>query len=104
MTNKQTMRLMDVVTAYLCGTLDTEIYMKAPPELLKRIAFHILGERNSITDIDLQARIQQITPTENQRGLYHHSGPTVQQNPSVLHTPQGYKWYDTGKKIRNDPQ
>lgn len=38
------LHLMDVVTAYLYGTLDTEIFMQAPPELIKRIKFHIKGE------------------------------------------------------------
>ena len=30
---------MDVVTAYLYGMLDTSIYMRAPPELLKRLDY-----------------------------------------------------------------
>lgn len=32
--------LMDMATAYLYGTLDTEIYMKALPELVQRIRQH----------------------------------------------------------------
>jgi hypothetical protein len=33
------MRQMDVVTAYLYGLLDTSIYMKAPTELIKSLAY-----------------------------------------------------------------
>lgn len=36
--------LLDVVTAYLYGTLDTEIYMTAPLELIQRVKEHIRGE------------------------------------------------------------
>ena len=39
------MHLMDVVTIYLYGILDTKIYMKAPPELITHAAFHIKGEK-----------------------------------------------------------
>ena len=38
------MHQMDVVTAYLYGLLDSTIYMKAPPELIKRQRYHIKGE------------------------------------------------------------
>lgn len=43
------MQQMDVVTAYLYGTLDTTIYMKAPPELIQRSTFHIKGEHSHET-------------------------------------------------------
>jgi hypothetical protein len=43
--HKLVMHLMDVVTAYLYGILNTQIYMKAPLELIKRVAFHIQGEK-----------------------------------------------------------
>ncbi len=36
---------MDVVKVYLYGKLDTVIYMKAPPELITRMNFHIQGEK-----------------------------------------------------------
>ena len=35
------MRQMDVVTAYLYGLLDSTIYMKAPPKLIKRQTYNI---------------------------------------------------------------
>lgn len=41
--HKLKMHLMDVVTADLYGILDTEIHMKAPPELIQRVIFHIQG-------------------------------------------------------------
>jgi hypothetical protein len=34
------MHQMDIVTAYLYGTLDKTIYMQAPPELVQRINYH----------------------------------------------------------------
>lgn len=45
---KLTMNLMDVVMAYLYGILDTEIYMKAPPEFIQRVEAHIQGEQRDL--------------------------------------------------------
>jgi hypothetical protein len=65
--HKVMIHLMDIVTAYLYGTLDTEIYMLAPPELIKRVQFHIKGEKTQKLTADLQSGIQQII----------NSGPTA---------------------------
>jgi hypothetical protein len=56
--HKVMIHLMDVVTAYLYGTLDTEIYMLAPPELIKRVQFHVQGEKTQKLVVDLQSGIQ----------------------------------------------
>jgi hypothetical protein len=38
------MQQLDIVTAYLYGTLDKIIHMEAPPELIKRVDHHSQGE------------------------------------------------------------
>lgn len=43
------MQQIDVVTTYLYGTLDTTIYMKAPPELIQRTTSHLKGENSHVT-------------------------------------------------------
>jgi hypothetical protein len=65
--HKLKMHLMDVVMAYLYGVLDTKIYMKAPPKLISRAAFHIKGEKTNKLQPDLQSGIKQMTPTKASR-------------------------------------
>jgi hypothetical protein len=38
------MQQLDIVTAYLYGTLDKTIHMEAPPELIKQVDYHSQGE------------------------------------------------------------
>lgn len=65
--HKLKLHLLDVVTAYLYGTLDTTIYMQAPPKLLQRLNFHIQGEKNAKLSPDVEAGINNIVPTNLQR-------------------------------------
>lgn len=83
---KLAMHLMDVVIAYLYGILDTKIYMKAPPELLQRIAFHVQGEKAQSLDPDLQSGINQIAPREDFQVHNSPIGPSIHTHPNMLHT------------------
>lgn len=40
------MHQMDIVTAYLYGTLDNTIYMEAPSDLIERVQYHSQGEKS----------------------------------------------------------
>jgi hypothetical protein len=80
------MHLMDAITAYLYGILETKIYVWAPPELISRATFYVKGERNYNLQPDLQSGINQITPTEASRNQIHNCGPTVPQHDAVQHT------------------
>lgn len=73
------MHLMDVITAYLYGILDTEIYMIAPPELIKRVSFHIEGEKTRTLSQDLQSGLRQIVPTGDLKCQMATKGSSVQQ-------------------------
>lgn len=86
LTHKLMMHLMDVVTAYLYGILDTEIFMKAPLELIKRVTFHIQGEKTRSLPLDLQSGIRQIIPTRDFTGQVSHSGPLVPLQNTIKHT------------------
>jgi hypothetical protein len=77
------MHLMDVVTAYLYGILDTRIYMKAPPKLITRAAFHIKGEKP--LPPDLLSGLQQMTLMGTSRDHANRLGPTVQQTKNALY-------------------
>jgi ribonuclease HI len=68
--------LMDVVTAYLYGVLDSEIYMKAPQELLVRVAEHVQGKHFENLSKDMKSGIRQIVPDEELKGLVLSSGNT----------------------------
>lgn len=73
MNHRLEMRLMDVVTAYLYGILDTEIYIKAPPELLTRVSLHIQGEKKNSLEPELSSGIKLIMANKC-------LGPIVQQS------------------------
>lgn len=75
------MHQMDIVTAYLYGYLDTEIYLEAPPELVERVHHHCQGEHpteetqplpeDAFTFTDprvLTATSQQISPYKDRKG------------------------------------
>lgn len=55
LTHKLVMNLMDVVTTYLYGILDTKIYMQAPPKFIQRVASHLQGEKHHPVDPNLQS-------------------------------------------------
>lgn len=63
---------MDVVSAYLYGILDTTIHMQAPPKLIERIKFHIMGEKISPLPPDIKSGISQLVPTSNEMNLIQH--------------------------------
>lgn len=98
--HKLVMHLMDVVTTYLYGILDTEIYLKAPPELIDRVAFHIKGEKHTKLSLDLLSGIQLMTPTEPLRQQVCTSGPPVIQQAGVLHTPTTKRQSTTGTSVQ----
>jgi hypothetical protein len=76
--HKLRMHLMDVVTAYLYGLLDTDIYMQAPPELLTRLIFHVQGEKSTPLSAELQSGINR-TLTEDMRiTLLQHAPSNLQ--------------------------
>lgn len=88
--NKLTMHPMDVVTAYLYRILDTEIYMKAPLGLIKRVTFHIQGERDLYLRPDLQSGIRQTIPIEDVRGHILNNGPLVHNSAKGLNERKGF--------------
>ena len=60
------MHQMDVVTAYLYGLLDSTIYMKAPPELIKRQTYNIQGEHQRTKENQITFTSQPFTTTTPQ--------------------------------------
>ncbi|CAM6124024.1 unnamed protein product [Calypogeia fissa] len=84
--HKLVMHILDVITAYFYGILDTTIYMKAPPELIKRLTFQIEGEKTSNTHSGLQPGVTQISPVGNLDALTNQLGPSVPIQRDVLLT------------------
>lgn len=76
---KLKLHLMDVVTTYLYGILDTEIHMHAAPELIKRVKFHIEGEKTLPLSTNIKFGIYQIVPTSIQLKLID-GGSTLSNN------------------------
>jgi hypothetical protein len=75
--------------------LDTQIYMKAPTELIKSVAFHIQGEKAHNLDPDLLSDVRKIT----QNGPLVHAAPIkhgqmIKEGPLVHAAP-----IEHGKKI-----
>ncbi len=79
--------MLDVVTAYLYGVLDSEIYMKAPKELLNRVAEHVQGKNPKKLAEDIKSGLRQIVPTEEVKNLVLNSCNTQKEH---LHLPGTY--------------
>ncbi|CAM6097662.1 unnamed protein product [Calypogeia fissa] len=84
--HKLVMHILDVITTYLYGILDTTIYMKAPPKLIKRLMFHIEGEKTGNTHPGLQPGVTQISPIEDLNAMMSKLGPSVPIQRDVLPT------------------
>lgn len=84
--HKLLMHILDVITAYLYGILDTTIYMKAPPELINRITFHIQGEKTGKINSELQSGIRQVAPIGDLHAHTIQKGPSVPTQSGVLLT------------------
>jgi hypothetical protein len=77
------MRQLDIVTAYLYGTLDTEIYMRVPPELMARYRT-LANIRGKSTDLPTTSDTQRdlITPSVTQRRNIKKLGPLTSSSKS----------------------
>lgn len=81
--NRLINNLMDVVTAYLYGTLDTEIYMNAPLELIQRVRQHVQGETSQNLNSKIKESIRQIIPDAQTKTLLMQGGNTQDKHKRI---------------------